>query len=144
MLNPTDNPLPRLFGAANQDNHPHRQAVDGRSDTFWVSWGQATGEGPSPAAPIDFALDLGAPVTVGSVGVDAGCHAEHGSRDFEVQASDDGRHWVSITTVTDAAKGRSTASFEPFTTRYLRRHITASWDEFDRNVQIADLVVSAP
>jgi hypothetical protein len=161
VFNPTDTPLPRLFGAANQDNHPHKQAVDGQPDTFWVSWGQAAGQGPSPATPVDFAVDFGASVTIGTVSLKArgayvatesslpgrqsltGSQADYGPRDFAVQASNDGRNWTTITSVTDATKGSSTTTFAPVKTRYLRLHITATWDPVNRNAQIGELVVSA-
>ena len=108
-------PATPVVRAADQDTYPDRQAVDGQSDTFWVSWGQAAG-----GSFIDRAVRLGAAVTIGTVSLNAGsraylstdslpgrhCHAgsqaDYGPRDFAVQASDDGHNWTTFTLVTDA------------------------------------------
>lgn len=141
-LNPLRTPLPRVFGSASQDFYPHALAVDGDPGTFWVAWGQAAGQGPSPTRPVDFAVDFGDTVRVGSVSVNGGPQAPYGPRDFAVQTSTDGRAWTTVATVSDATQGLSTTTFPPVRTRYVRLHITATWDTPRRNAQIAEFVVT--
>lgn len=141
-LNPDGTPFPRVIADASQDRYPAELAVDGSTSTFWVSWGRAAGQGPSAIAPVSYALDFGAPVTVGSVTV--GGRSNYGARDYDVQASTDGRHWTTVASVVDQPKAGGSASFDPVTTRYLRLLVTTSWDATNANWQMSELTVNAP
>lgn len=141
-LNPDGTPFPRVIADASQDRYPAELAVDGSTSTFWVSWGRAAGQGPSAAEPVRYALDFGAPVTVGSVTV--GGRSNYGARTYDVQTSTDGRHWNTVASVADQPKAGGSVSFAPVTTRYLRLLVTTSWDPTDANVQMSELTVSSP
>ncbi|WP_329058081.1 glycosyl hydrolase [Amycolatopsis sp. NBC_01480] len=140
--NPYGTVLPRLYGSASQDFYPPFRAVDGKEDTFWVSRGRATGQGPTRERPVDFTVDFGDKVQVGTVSVSSGPQADYGPRDFDVDASGDGRNWTTVRSVTNAPRGTSTTTFPPVQARFLRLRITATLDPLRRNVQIAELVAT--
>ena len=140
-LNPSGTPFPRVIASPSQDRYPADLAVDGAASTFYVSWGRAAGQGPTVAAPITYGFDFGAPITAGSVVV--GGRSNYGARDYDVQVSDDGRHWRTVASTLDAPKAGSTTTFTPTRTRYLRLSITRSWDAAVANVQISEVSVGA-
>ncbi|HWO62283.1 MAG TPA: discoidin domain-containing protein, partial [Umezawaea sp.] len=140
--NPYGTVLPRLYGSASQDFYPPLRAVDGKVDTFWVSRGRATGQGPTKERPVDFTVDFGDEVQIGTVGVSSGPQADYGPQDFDIDTSDDGRNWTTVRSVVHAPRGTSTTTFPPVQARYLRLRITATLDPLRRNVQIAELVAT--
>jgi alpha-L-rhamnosidase/F5/8 type C domain len=140
-LNPDRTVLPRLYGSASQDFYPPGRAVDGRTDTFWVARGRAANQGPTKARPIDFTIDFGADVQIGTVSVNAGTQADYGPRDYNIDTSADGHTWTTAAQVVNAPRGVSTTTFPPVQARFLRLRITATLDWLRRNTQIAELVV---
>ncbi|SPT57177.1 glycosyl hydrolase [Actinomadura madurae] len=134
-LNPGGAPFPRVVADAGQDRYPANLAVDGSPSTFWVSWGRAAGQGPTPADPVRYGVDFGAPVEVGSVVV--GGRSNYGPRDYGIQVSSDGRTWRTVATATDTPKEGGTTAFPKVSARYVRLDITRSWDGIRANVQMS-------
>ncbi|SNS45990.1 F5/8 type C domain-containing protein [Actinomadura meyerae] len=138
-LNPGGAPFPRVVATASQDRYPAKLAVDGSPDTFWVSWGRAAGQGPTPAEPAYFGIDFGAPVRFGSVVV--GGRSNYGARDYAVQVSSDGRTWRTVATATDTPKEGGTTTFPEVTARHVRIAVSRSWDGIGANVQMSGFSV---
>ncbi|MGW2311755.1 glycosyl hydrolase [Actinomadura luteofluorescens] len=138
-LNPGGTPFPRVVADAGQDRYPAKLAVDGSPSTFWVSWGRAAGQGPTPADPVRYGVDFGAPVEFGSVVV--GGRSNYGPRDYGVQVSSDGRNWRTVATATDTPKEGGTTAFAKVSARYVRLDITRSWDGIGANVQMSGFSV---
>ncbi|MEV0663039.1 glycosyl hydrolase [Actinomadura luteofluorescens] len=138
-LNPGGAPFPRVVADAGQDRYPAKLAVDGSPSTFWVSWGRAAGQGPTPADPVRYGVDFGAPVEFGSVVV--GGRSSYGPRDYGVQVSSDGRNWRTVATATDTPKEGGTTAFAKVSARYVRLDITRSWDGIGANVQMSGFSV---
>ncbi|MEO3828960.1 glycosyl hydrolase [Actinomadura sp. B10D3] len=138
-LNPGGAPFPRVVADAGQDRYPAKLAVDGSPSTFWVSWGRAAGQGPTPAAPVRYGVDFGAPVEIGSVAV--GGRSNYGPRDYGIQVSSDGRTWRTVATATDTLKEGGTTTFPKVSARYVRLDITRSWDGIRANVQMSGFSV---
>ncbi|TDD87811.1 hypothetical protein E1293_07315 [Actinomadura darangshiensis] len=138
-LNPGGTPFPRVVADAGQDRYPAKLAVDGSPSTFWVSWGRAAGQGPTPADPVRYGVDFGAPVEFGSVVV--GGRSSYGPRDYGVQVSSDGRTWRTVATATDTPKEGGTTAFARVSARYVRLDITRSWDGIGANVQMSGFSV---
>ncbi|MEU8122318.1 glycosyl hydrolase [Spirillospora sp. NPDC049024] len=138
-LNPGGTPFPRVVADAGQDRYPAKLAVDGSASTFWVSWGRAAGQGPTPADPVRYGVDFGAPVEFGSVVV--GGRSNYGPRDYGVQVSSDGRTWRTVATAADTPKAGGTTAFPKVSARYVRLDITRSWDGIGANVQMSGFSV---
>ena len=140
--NTEETPFPRTLTDATQDRYPGFLATDGETSTFLVSFGRAAGQGPTNARPWRVGVDLGVPIEVDVIRV--GGRSNYGARDYEIQVSDDGRHWRTIATVADAPKAGLTTTVEPVRTRYLRASITRAWDNgTDANVQMDEFEVYA-
>jgi hypothetical protein len=144
-LNPTGTPFPAAFADSSQATFPPGLATDGNASTFWVSGGPVTqGNGPTPTHPIAMGVDLGHPVTVGSVTV-AG-RTGYGPKTYTVQTSTDGQSWQDVAQVTSGPNGPRTTAFTPTTARYLRLWITDGYDTAGsppRNTQVAELQIQA-
>lgn len=114
-------PFPRIFASTNQDRYWPAFLNDGDPATFWVSGGQAPGQGPSAEDPVLVGVDLGAPVTVGSVTL-AG-RTNYGPRGYDLQTSLDGRAWTTVATVAGAPRAGATTTFAPVRARWVRARI---------------------
>lgn len=117
--------------------HASRNAVDGQVDTFWVS-----AEGPSPENPQWLMLKLSKPEKVSKLYLRG--RKGYGPREFEIQLSEDGKEFQTVT------KGRLedgealNAEFEEQRARSARVLITSAYDKGvsegkARNVQVAEL-----
>ena len=121
------------------------KAVDGLPKGFpWNEWCSSAGE---PGAAHWLAVDLGTPVTIGTVIVR---HAGYGgqtpdwnTRDFEVQLSDDGVTWRTAASVTGNTAA-STVSTINDTARYVRLWITKPSGDGDPAARVFELEVYAP
>lgn len=139
-------PFPRVFATSNQDRYPPALVTDGSSSSFWVSGGQASGQGPSPDNPVALGVDLGAPTAISAV-TTAG-RSSYGPRSYEIQISADRRAWTTtVATVEEVPRAGTTTAFPTIDARYVRLRITDSWDPLrpPRNVQMpAREILSAP
>jgi hypothetical protein len=136
-------PWPAVSASSNQSAYPAALAVDGDGNTFWVSSGTASGQGPSASKPETLAVDLGAPTRIGTVVMVP--RLSYGPTAYTIDVSDDGAAWQTVATITSAANGTITTSVGPVTTRWVRLQMTGSWDRIQppRNVQVATLSVKA-
>lgn len=138
--NPTGAPFPSAFADSSQAGYPPALAIDGDVGTFWVSGGAAVaGNGPTPTHPIALGVDLGTPLTVGSVTVKG--RTGYGPKSYEVQISTDGQSWTSVAQVVNGPNGPLRTSFAPTSARYVRLLMTSAYDRTNRNVQVAELEV---
>ena len=116
--------------------------LDGSTDTFWVSHGSATGQGPSAKHPEWVALTFPQPVTLGGVRVIG--RPGYGPRECEWQVSDDGKKFTTIQTFTAENRQAAEIRFAPVTAADFRLLIRGAYDPREpktpRNVQIAELV----
>jgi F5/8 type C domain-containing protein len=142
-LNPYGAAWPRAFASSSQSAFPPELAVDGNTQTLWVSGGPATaGSGPTPQNPAALGVDFGAPVTIGSVTMTP--RSGYGPTNYSIQTSTDGQNWTTIATVTSAPNAAVTTAVPSTTAQWLRLLITGSHDGTDRNVQVAELTATAP
>jgi hypothetical protein len=142
-FNPYGAPWPQASASSSQASYPPAMAIDGDTQTSWVSGGPATaGSGPTPQDPVTLGVDFGAPVTIGSVTMTP--RPGYGPTDYSIQTSTDGQNWTTLTTVTSAAGTAVTTAVPATTAQWLRLVITGSNDATDRNVQVAELAVMAP
>lgn len=138
--NPTGAPFPSAFAGSNQAAYPPALVNDGNPGTFWVSGGaSAAGDGPTPTHPIALGVDLGTPLTFGSVTVKP--RTGYGPKSYEVQISTDGQSWTPIAQVVNGPNAPLTTSFAPTSARYVRLLMTSAYDRTNRNVQVAELEV---
>ncbi|HKC27224.1 MAG TPA: discoidin domain-containing protein, partial [Jatrophihabitans sp.] len=136
--NPTGSTCPAAFADSSQGAFPPALANDGNPGTFWVSGGPAvTNNGPTPTHPIALGVDLGHPVTVGSVTVTP--RSGYGPKTYDVQVSGDDQSWTTTAQVVNGPNATLRTSFASVTARYVRILMTASYDRTDRNVQVAEL-----
>ena len=136
-------PFPRVFATSNQDRYPPALVSDGSPSSFWVSGGQASGQGPSPDNPVDLGVDLGAATAISAVTTVG--RSTYGPRSYQIQTSADGRAWTTAATVADAPRAGTTTTVPTIDARYVRLRITDSWDPLrpPRNVQMPALEVRA-
>ncbi len=134
-------PFPAVSATSWQAAFPPDRSVDGDAQSFWVSAGTAPGEGPSPEAPQALAVDLGAPMRVGTVVMVP--RVNFGPAAYRIEASDDGITWTELADVASAPNGTVPTWLSPVVARHFRLVITAGHDAVrpPRNVQIASFVL---
>jgi hypothetical protein len=142
-LNRAGSGEPAAFATNSQGSFPPALANDGNVETFWVSAGTASGQGPSQANPINLGVDLGESHPLGEVTMVP--RVNFGPRAYTVEVSGNGTDWTEVAAVRYAANGEVTTTFPTTDARYLRLRITDSWDSVQppRNVQVAELIVRA-
>jgi predicted alpha-1,2-mannosidase len=137
-LNTFGTPFPVASATSSQGPYPPSQAIDGNTSTYWVSGGPS----PTPSTPIEFSVNFGAPVTIGSVVITP--RPGYGPTAYTIEVSGDGQNWTTVATVADAVNGVSTTTLTPVTAQYLRLVMTGTYQGSGDTVQIAELDVSAP
>ena len=134
--------LPQISASSAQAEGNTAVMLDGSTDTFWVSHGNTTGQGPSAKHPEWVALAFPQPVTLGGVRVIG--RPGYGPRDCEWQASDDGKQFRTVQAFTAENHKAAEIRFAPVTATDFRLLIRGSYDPRDpqhpRNVQIAEIV----
>jgi hypothetical protein len=143
-LNPYAVPWPHMSASSQQSAHPSVLAQDGDTDTFWVSGGTESGDGPTPESPETLAVDFGRPLEVGAVVMVP--RSGYGPTAYTVSVSDDGAVWTDVAEVPSAADDTVTTTFPPMVARFVRLSVTGSWDwvQPPRNVQIRSFIVYPP
>ena len=85
----------RLSASSQLEDNAPALALDGASQTCWISNGNKPGMGPTPERPEFLQFDFESPTAVSGVCLKAG--RQNGPRTFEIQASDDGKAFRKIT-----------------------------------------------
>jgi len=134
---------PEAFADNSQPALPPALANDGSVESFWVSAGTASGQGPSPASPIHLGVDLGESHSLGEVTMVP--RANFGPRAYSVEVSSDEVSWTEVAVAEHVPNRELTTRFPTVDARYVRLRITDSWDSVQppRNVQVAELIVRA-
>lgn len=137
-------PWPLGTASSNQSAYPASLAFDGLSTTFWVSAGTMAGEGPSASNPQFLSVDLGQPVSIGSISMVP--RVNYGPKAYSIETSDDGLIWTPVVDIPAAPNAAATTAFAPVITRRIRLRITDGWDKTrpPRNVQVVALEVRPP
>lgn len=126
---------------SSQSEHPAKLAHDGNNETFWVSAGDRSGQGPSRERPEWIQLSFATPVRADAISLTG--RPGYGPRDCTLQASDDGEDWRDVTVLTGKTEGEQVAKFAPVVASHFRLRIFSAFDprypDAPRNVQIAEL-----
>ena len=135
-----------LVASSEQREHPAKDALDGRADSFWVSQGTKPGEGPSRQKPEWLQFNFAQPVAV--AGLTLAGRAGYGPREGELQASDDGNTWRAVTAFAATAERACVTNFPAVQARCFRVVFTSAFDpthpESPRNAQVAEINLSGP
>ena len=132
---------PVFTASSAQSNQAASLAGDGDLNTFWVSAGTKSGEGPSPQKPQW--LQSAFPSSAQVEGLTLMPRAGYGPTRCEFQASDDGKNFRTVITFTAKAGGETKVSFPSVSGSVFRLVITGALDllssPLPRNVQVAEL-----
>jgi hypothetical protein len=135
------NLLAGVTASSSQDDHPASAAADGNRETFWVSAGGASGQGPTRQQPAWLQFEFTEPVTANRLSVTG--RPGYGPRECELQVSDDGRQFRPVKAFSAAEKTETTLQFADTRARFFRLAIFGAFDprfpDRPRNVQIAEL-----
>ncbi len=134
---------PQINVSSAQSENSVAAMFDGKPETFWVSHGSATGQGPSAKHPEWVAFSFPQPVMLASVRVLG--RPGYGPREGEWQASDDGKKFTTVQKFDVENHKAIELNFKPVTAAEFRLLIRNSYDPREpqkpRNVQIAELAL---
>lgn len=128
--------------SSQREDLPLANAIDGSSDTFWVSAGKNAGEGPTPQKPEWIAFELAEPAKVAQVRVLG--RAGYSPKDCVVQVSDDGKTFKDVQRLKGTDGKEMLAKFAPVQSRHVRLLIESAYDRGapqSRNVQVCEIAV---
>lgn len=141
-----DQLLAGLQSCSEQPDHPLRDLADGDDDTFWVSSGVAPGKGPTADNPAWVLLTFHEPVAIDRVIIQP--RPDYGPRECQLEVSEDGQQFRSVTSFTADVQRPSTVRFDAVRGRAFRLVICGAFDrgspQSPRNVQIAELTLAGP
>lgn len=128
-----------------QPNHGAELSVDGSTDSFWVSKGSQSGEGPARERAEWLQLNFTQPITANSLAIVP--RAGYGPHEGELRVSDDGRNFRAVTTFTARQPNvTTTVNFDEVRATHFRIVFFSSFDprhpDSPRNVQVAEVSVS--
>ncbi len=132
----------QLSASSQYQHYGPALADDGNHETRWVSNGDKPGMGPTPQKPEFLQFDFATPGTV--AGVYLKPYHECGPKDVEVQCSDDGQAFRSLTRVTLEPGESTTIAFEETRARYFRILFSSAQFYLDGtswNVQVAEIAL---
>jgi hypothetical protein len=136
----------RITASSAQSTHPAADAAEGNPASFWVSDGSEVGQGPTRQRPVWLQFEFAAPVTANTLALQP--RAGYGPRECELQVSEDGRTFRTVSSFTGSAQAETNIRFEEARGRFFRLLILGAHDprfpDKPRNVQIAELKLSGP
>lgn len=143
-FNPGWSPFPQPFADSHQADYPPVLVQDGNNETFWVSGGTVSGQGPTPESPEIIGVDFGGEVRVGKVTMVP--RIGYGPDAYTIEISSDGDNWTPVAEEPAAVNNTITTTFPPVTARMIRLVIKGShdWQQPPRNVQIRSFIVQPP
>lgn len=116
-------------------------AVDGASESFWVSDSVEAGQGPSVERPQWLQLNFTEPVSINRLIIEG--RTGYGPRECELLASDDGCTFRRVKTFVAGEKGSTEVSIPGATAKHFRVSIFSAYDPrfptAPRNVQVAEI-----
>ena len=135
-----------ITASSAQSGHPAKDAIDGDTESFWVSGGTNSGQGPTKQHPEWLQLNFKEPIAVHALTVRG--RPSYGPHDCELQMSNDGKTFQSVKSFTVSEKEETQLSFPPVQAKAFRLLVFTSFDprspEQPRNVQIAHWQLSGP
>ncbi len=142
----TKSALAGVTASSEQSANPASHAVDGKTETFWVSNSSEAGGGPTRARPQWLQFNFAAPVSVNRLTLTP--RAEYGPRDCELQVSDDGKSFRTVQAFTVPQRGETQVDLPATGGRAFRVVCFSAFDprfpQSPRNVQIAELAIGGP
>lgn len=133
----------QLAASSTQGNQPLENMVDGKPETFWVSAGGQSGQGPAPDRPEWIELRFSAPVTADRFVLQG--RPGYGPKQCRLEAAGTDGALGTLAEFTMAADERKVITFDQTTTTKLRLVVTAAFDPKSpaspRNVQIAEIAI---
>ncbi len=134
-----------LSASSSQPDHAAGLAADDDTNTFWVSDGTESGQGPSREHPAWLQLTYPRPITISELHL-AG-RAKHGPRDGELQVATDGQSFRTVKTFALVDGHAATIQFDPVTAAQFRVVFFNAYDstypQSARNVQVAEVKLGA-
>ncbi len=117
-----------------QPGYPPTNVADGNSSTLWVSKGWNPGQGPTPQKPEWLRFAFVTPFRANHLRLTL--RPDFGPRQMEVQSSDNGREWKTLTSATVPNAATALITFSEVAARYFRILILSSYE--NENVQMYD------
>ena len=138
--------LSGLTSCSEQPAHRVANLADGDPKTFWVSTTGKLQVGPSRTRPAWVQFEFHTPTSVNRLTIQP--RPGYGPKECELQASDDGKTFRTVKTLTGDGKQQTTVSFDAVCCRVFRLVIFGAYDrgspEAPRNVQIAEISLAGP
>lgn len=119
-------------------SYPPVNVIDGNSFTFWSSRGNKPGEAPTPLTPEWLEFEFERPIRADRLLLVPRPRG-FGPKDIEVQSSQDGSEWKSLTASTLGDDTDTVVSFPETTSQFFRILILSSHSAV--NVQVAQAVI---
>ncbi|MFV1964980.1 MAG: glycosyl hydrolase [Pirellulaceae bacterium] len=116
---------PKITARSGQDPHPPSHAIDGDSETFWVSHGYRPGDGPSEEKPAWLQLEFSEPFTAASIYVEP--RVQFGPHQCELQCSTDGKQFPTGTKFIVPLEKGVTIPLPETRARFFRLLITSAY-----------------
>lgn len=139
--NEISKPAFKVNASSRQQGFGVENAVDGNSDTFWVSSGTRPGQGPTADGPEWIEFEFEEPVTVSGLLIRG--RKDYGPKKCRIECPGSGHR----TQVFELKKGLNELSFDPIDAGVFRIVITDARDprypDNPRNVQVADLLLKS-
>ncbi|HPA18856.1 MAG TPA: glycosyl hydrolase [Verrucomicrobiae bacterium] len=133
---------PNLRYSSEQSGHTSKDVIDGNPDTFWVSAGGQSGDGPTREKPQWLQLEFDRPVAPASAIIRP--RPGYGPREGELRASTDGRDWrIRAPFKSQSEKSDIRIPLQGTPASHFRILVFRAFDprfpEAPRNVQIAEI-----
>lgn len=132
---------PEVKASSAQRGSKAEAVLDNDRDTFWVSKGQAPGEGPTRERPEWLQFDFTKPVSLSGIKVTG--RSGYGPADCEWQVSADGKKFTSIKAFKGTVRQDTTVLFPEIKAPHFRLKVSSSYDtkgsQASRNVQVCEI-----
>lgn len=133
----TSRPRPKVTASSAQKNYPAAKAIDDDERTMWVSDGWKPGDAPTPQRPEWLQLEFSQPIETEMLWIVP--RSPYGPHEIEIQASTDGKTFVTVKKHTLRRDGEASIPLLPTRTPILRILVTASYAA--ENTQIAEVAL---
>ncbi len=136
----------KVTASGEESNHTIGDAIDGDPETFWVASSAGNGGGPSRSNPAWVQIALREPATIDRIALQP--RPLYGPKECELQVSDDGETFRSVTSLTLDNQNELRVTFDPALGRVFRLVVFSAYDrgspDAPRNVQISELALGGP
>ncbi|NQT39981.1 MAG: discoidin domain-containing protein, partial [Planctomycetes bacterium] len=139
---PPKPPAAQRTASTSSPGYPLQLALDRNPKTRWISDGDKPGEGPTPEAPEHIDWEFPTPFPAASLAITP--NADCGPKDCELQYSDDGKTFQTISRFVVEQDKEKTVAFDERNAKLFRLVITSSYPfqgEESWNVQISEIAL---